>query len=471
MAHELTLRAPGSKSLSHRAVICAALASGRSRLAGLLECDDTLRTMAVMRRCGASITREGEGAYAVTGIGGAPGMQSRLQLGKDGAVDCDMGESGTSCRILTSILAAGRGNFCVHGHGRLHDRPIGALVECLRALGADIAYQGKDGCPPLLIRAHGLAARELVSGPETPVISSDESSQYLSGLLLAAPFSPGGLTVSLGGKKAVSWPYVSLTLEAMERSSIRFALEERQGDTWRQTDWRALSAAQPGGHRFRVEEGAYRGCDFFVEGDWSGASYLLAAGAVGPAGVSVQGLSADSLQGDKALLDILRAMGASVRWSHEVIDGMEQDVAHVSPAPLRGVTVDMGSCPDLVPTVLAVAAQAQGTTRITNVAHLRIKESDRMAAPAEELRKVGCVVSHDHDSISLTPAPEGWRKMVSEIMFSAHNDHRLAMGLSLLGLPGLDASASYKKIRLDDPGCVKKSFPHFWDVWAVVNPA
>ena len=445
MTDTITLRAPSSKSVSHRMLIAAALAKGSSVVSHALESKDLERTRALLCGAGTVIVPQGEaGCYTVTGMPGLPKGGTEAS-----PLDCDVHESGTTCRILTAVLAAGIGSFRIHGAGRMHDRPIGALTDVLCQLGIRVQFEGKTGCPPFLLSSQGIEGG-------TVTIGMDESSQYLSGLLLAAPLAAHGLTIELGGRKIVSWPYVGLTLQTLEDFGIPFTVEERESPDapWKTADWHAVTEARPGCLRFIVPHADYRAGSYAVEGDWSGASYLLAAGAIGPHPVKVLGLRADSLQGDKAIIDILGAMGAKVTKN---ADGS----IDVAPAPLHGIEVDMGACPDLVPTVASVAAYAEGPTRIYNVAHLRLKESDRIAAPAAELRKAGVRVDEHDDGMTVyglagteTPrpaAPEG-------TLFSTHGDHRIAMSLALLELGG-------SRLTYDDPAVVSKSFPTFWKVW------
>lgn len=438
MSNAIEVQAPPSKSLSHRAVMAASLAVGVSELSGVLESDDLERTRACMQAAGAAIERLGEGRYRVTGVNGTPagGMSDT-----HGPVDMDVGESGTTCRLLVSLLAVGNGDFRIFGRGRMHQRPIGEVVDVLRALGTDIQYLENQGYPPLLLRASGLLGGEAV-------ISMEESSQYLSGLLLAAPLARRPLTIMVGGEKAVSWPYVGLTLQTMELFGPIARLEVLEDGQWRETDWRGRAEVLPGRMRFHVPYGMYMGRDVAVEGDWSNASYFLAAGALGPRPVTVRNLLPDSQQGDRAILDILQRMGAVVNW--------EQDAVTVSPAPLRGVDVDMGASPDLVPTVATVAAFAQGETCIRNVAHLKIKESDRLEATAANLRQAGCAVEILEDGMRIVPLAG---EPDLQATFSSSDDHRMAMSASLFGL------RSGRAVRLDNPDCVAKSFPGFWNVW------
>lgn len=441
----ITVAAPPSKSFSHRKLIAASLAGGTSRLTHVLESDDTKRTMEILVQAGAAITREAPGVYAVTGLGGPP------QGGCETSVSCAMGESGTSCRLLTALLAAGDGTFFIHGGQRLQERPMAELLEALEILGADIQYGETPGFLPLTLNARGLSQAQ---GSWLPV-RTDTSSQFLSGLLLAAPLTQTGLRLSLAGEKTVSWPYVGLTLQTLEDSGCPFSVTELRDGEWVETDWRKLHSAQPGMVRFWVPPHAYRPFNAesgHVEGDWTGASYLLAAGAIGPRPVTVTDLRRDSLQGDCEILDILEAMGASVTWRGSEVT--------VFPGPLHGIDRDMGNCPDLVLTVAALASLATGPTTIRGVAHLRKKESDRLHAPTVEFAKVGSKVDVDGDTMIIYP-PDS--KPESRIMFSAHGDHRVAMSLALLELAGTD-------IMINDPACVCKSFPTFWETWRVIHP-
>lgn len=437
----ITLQAPASKSVSHRTLIAAALAHGESLVRHVLSSADLERTRDILHTAGAVLEDLGGGSWRVRGMKNGP------VGGKVTPADCNVGESGTTCRLLTAVLAAGHGSFRIHGVERMHERPIGALTTALEHLGARVQFEEKEGFPPLLLEAHGLAGGDVS-------MSVDESSQFLSGLLLAAPFCPEPLRISLTGQKVVSWPYVGLTLQVMEDFGIDFTVEELEDAGWARTAWKSVTKARPGMLRITVHPGSYRCGEHRVEGDWSGASYLLAAGAVGRESVLVTGLRADSLQGDRAMLDILRAMGASV----EVRD----DGILVSPSKLSGITVDMGACPDLVPTVAMTAAFADGETRITNVAHLRIKECDRLSACAAELSRIGVQVEEGPDFLAVHGKAPAKPSIPEGTVFETYNDHRIAMAVSLLGL------AHGEKITVADPSVVRKSFPEFWNVWSAL---
>lgn len=437
----ITLQAPASKSVSHRTLIAAALAHGTSLVHHALSSADLERTRDILHTAGAVMEDLGGGSWRVQGMPDGP------QGGASSPADCYVGESGTTCRLLTAVLAAGHGSFRIHGVERMHERPIGALTTALRRLGVRVDFEGKEGYPPFVLTTNGLLGGDVD-------MSVDESSQFLSGLLLAAPFCPEPLRISLTGKKVVSWPYVGLTLQVLEDFGMAFAVEVLRNGAWHVVDWKSVTEARPGSLRITVQPGTYQSGEYRVEGDWSGASYLLAAGAVGKEPVLVTGLRPDSLQGDRAILDILRNMGARIDISDKGI--------LVSPSALSGITVDMGACPDLVPTVAMTAAFAAGATRMENIAHLRLKECDRISACAAELSRIGVMVEEGADYLvvhGLAPRvpviPEG-------TVFAAYNDHRIAMAASLLGL------GEGRRITVDDPAVVRKSFPEFWNVWSAL---
>ena len=430
----ITVTAPPSKSLSHRMLIGAALARGESVLRHVLDSDDITRTRRILCAAGALIEDLPGGGMRVRGVAG----QARgADIAGTDALPCDVHESGSTCRLLTAVLAAGQGRFRIHGAPRMHERPIGALTSVLEELGTVIRWEGRRGCPPFTIETRGMRGGAVAIG-------LDESSQYLSGLLLAAPLCREPLTIALGGTRAVSWPYVGLTLQTLEDFGVPFEVREN-ADSRRKANWRAMAQAIPGGLHFHMQPAAYTAGTFRVEGDWSGASYFLAAGAVGHYPVRVEGLRGDSLQGDRALVDILRRMGARVEEDETCVT--------VHPSPLRGINADMGHCPDLVPTVAVLAAFARGVTTIHNAAHLRIKESDRIAAPAANLRAAGIAVEERGDGLRIEggiPQPAS--------LFSAFGDHRIAMSAAVLGM-------RHGPIRLDNPEVVAKSFPTFWKLW------
>lgn len=462
----ITIYAPPSKSISHRYLIGAALADGESLVWNTLESDDLVATRDILCAAGAKMTpiegEKGKG-WRVMGMAGKP------RGGIDGPLECDARESGTTCRLLTAVLAAGEGLFRIFGGGRLNDRPIGELCEALQKLGCGVRYEDKPDHPPIILDAKGLNPA-LVDGYVQ--VDAERSSQFYSGALLAAPMAFGPLSVELAGRKIVSWPYVGLTLRCMSDFGVRFSVHTRPriGAPWielQKSTWKGLEEARPGCFRVRVWPGPYRAGEYSVEGDWSGASYFLAAGAIGKKPVRVVGINADSAQGDRAMLTILRKMGAEIKT--------EQNAVTVYPSELHGVSLDMSSCPDLAPTAAVLAAFAKGSTRISNVAHLRLKESDRIAAPATELAKTGVTVDALSDGLLINGlgGPRGFSRnhparptLAGDATLSAHNDHRIAMSLALLELRDPELNV---RERLDDPEVVRKSFPSFWDLWSRVK--
>lgn len=460
MAPPVEITAPASKSQSHRYLIAAALANGESTIHNTLESADLEATRAILCEAGARMKPlHAQGSTEINGWK-VWGMAGKPKGGMDTPLECDVQESGTTCRLLTAVLAAGEGLFRIFGSGRMHERPIGELCSNLIAMGAGIIWQGKPGYPPFLLSGRGLRP-ELVDGCVR--VDIGESSQYFSGLLLAAPMAKSPLTLEIGGKKAVSWPYIGLTLQCLWDFAIRFRVETRSrlGDPWimlQKATWRNLEEGRPGCLRVRVWPGEYQAGEYTVEGDWSGASYFLAAGALGRRPVRIFGLSPESLQGDRAILKILEKMGAKLEITKDAITAY--------PSQLHGVSLDMSSCPDLVPTVATLAAFAKGSTRIGNVSHLRLKESDRIEAPARELAKAGATVDALSDGLLINGVRDkkGQCSLLDpETGLCAHNDHRIAMSLALLEMrdPTLDV-----KSRLDNHQVVRKSFPNFWDLWS-----
>ncbi len=422
--------------MSHRLLMGAALAAGRSTVRNVLMSKDIECTTAVLTALGAEIHYQGQDALV-------QGIDKSIDF--HDIISCYMHESGTSCRLLTGILGALKGNFRIHGAKRLHERPMGALTAALEKLGVKVSYEAQSGFLPLLLSSQGFKQKSVH-------INIDESSQYLSGLLLASPLCPNGLTIYLKGTKVVSWPYVALTLQVLEAFGISVLMQQRVASSWQNIDWRTLHEISPQGIRFNVKAGDYTPGEYVVEGDWSNASYFLAAGAVGKKTLCIKGLRKNSLQGDRAILDILTSMQATYHW-----DG---DDIVISPSKLKAIDVDMQHCPDLVPTVAMLAAFADGVTNIRNVEHLRIKECDRLQAPAMELYKVGVAVEVLSDGLciyGLGQAPQ----IPANTVFCAHNDHRMAMSCALLGLNG-------QEVVSDDLSVVNKSFPNFWEVWGMI---
>ncbi len=431
-ADPICIKTPPSKSVSHRALIAASMADGVSRISNVLDSDDLHATRACLEAGGIAIRDDGDTMVVTGNPGGLVG-------GTDEPVTLEMNESGTSCRLLTAVAAAGKGFFRITGAGRMYERPIGALTEVLQRQGAGVQWLGKPGCPPMVIDAHGFAG-----GNDD--VSLEESSQFLSGLLLGAPLARSAMDLGLGGRKTVSWPYVALTLQAMEDFGVKVRIFQRCESGFEETDWHKLSGFTPGQVRFRVEPGAYTPQEYSVEADWSSASYFLAAGFLGHA-VELNGLRPDSVQGDRAAVDIFKRMGAQIYF--------DRGTLRIAPGEREGVDVDMGSCPDLVPAVAVAAAFCNSPTRIRNVAHLRLKESDRLAALASQIAKTGCTTKLYPDGLSIDPVPLPAGK---ELEFTTYGDHRMAMCFTIFEMARI-------KVRLDNQDCVAKSFPTFWKEW------
>jgi 3-phosphoshikimate 1-carboxyvinyltransferase len=409
---EATIIVPGSKSITQRALIAAALAEGRSTLQGPLVSEDTDYSSAALRAMGVHLVAEQDG-WHIDGTGGAIALPSETIY---------LGNNGTATRFLTSVAALGTGQVVIDGDERMQQRPIAPLVEALRGWGVEIEAIHGNGCPPLRIKAAGLA------GGRT-VLPEGKSSQYLSSLLLVAPFARQPAELQVRGE-ILSKPYVAMTLEVM-------------------ADFGVGVEAAPDFSFFRITPGRYRAREYRIEGDASGASYFWAAAAVAGGRVTVANVPVPSMQGDTMLVPLLARMGCSVRQS-------DFGIAVESDGRLEGITVDMGAMPDVVPTLAVVAAFAEGPTEISNIAHLRIKESDRLHAVCSELGKIGVRVDEYPDRM-VVHGSGGKGLHGAEI--NTYNDHRMAMSMAIIGLrvPG---------IRIAGEQCVVKSFPDFWQRFA-----
>ena len=409
------IRPPGSKSITNRALICAALAAGPSRLTGALDSEDTRVMIAALQAMGIEVRAEPTPeTLLVQGAGGAIDVPQPLEL--------YIANSGTSIRFLTAMVATARGQFRLDGTPRMRERPIGDLLHGLRHLGADVACPEAEGFPPVIVRAAGLPGG-------TAVIRGDVSSQFLSGLLMAAPAAQGPVTIEIEGE-LVSQPYVDMTLAVMRSFgvNVEVALEPRR--------------------QYRIAPAVYQGGDYEIEPDASAASYFFGAAAVTGGRIQVRGLTRSSLQGDVAFVDALAQMGCHVTY--------EGDGIIVQGGPLRAVDVDMNAISDTVQTLAAVALFAEGTTRVRGVPHMRHKETDRLAALAIELRKLGAEVVELPDGLDITPAA------LRPAAIDTYDDHRMAMSFSLVGLrtPG---------VVIRDPGCVGKTYPNYFDDLAQVT--
>ena len=406
---------PGSKSLSNRLLLLAAMSRGETEIHNLLDSDDTDRMVEALQQLGVSLAlSQDKTVCRVRGLGGPfPPQETELFLGN----------AGTAIRPLCAALCLGEGVFTLVGEPRMHERPIGDLVDALRQLGADIEYLAHDGYPPLRIRAMG--------NPGGAVsIRGDLSSQYLTAVLLSAPLARQDVVIDVIGD-LVSKPYIDMTIAVMRRFGATV-----EADGYRQ-------------FRVRGNEGYRSPGAALVEGDASSASYFLAAGAIKGGTVRVSGVGLSSVQGDVRVADVLEQMGAPVRWGESWIE--------VSRGDLRGVDLDLNHIPDAAMTVAAAALFARGRTTIRNVGNWRVKETDRLAAMAAELRKVGAEVEEGADFLTITP-PE----RIIPAAIDTYNDHRMAMSFSLAALGGAP-------IAINNPACVSKTFPDFFEKLAEIT--
>ncbi|MEO6574180.1 MAG: 3-phosphoshikimate 1-carboxyvinyltransferase, partial [Polyangiaceae bacterium] len=415
---------PGSKSISNRVLLLAALSTGRTHVRALLDSDDTRVMLAALRELGVAWEREtGTDDYWVDGVGGRfPNKSAKLF----------MGNAGTAIRPLTAALALQGGTYELSGVPRMHERPIGDLVDGLRQVGAQIEYAAKDGYPPLLVKPASIQV-------EAPIqVRGDVSSQFLTALLLNLPRVPttSGHTVIEVVGELISKPYVEITLNLLARFGV---VVRREG-------WERFIL--PAGVDYQSPG------EIFVEGDASSASYFLGAGAIGGGPLRVEGVGRTSIQGDVRFADALTAMGASVTTGDNWIE--------VSGAPegrLRGIDLDCNHIPDAAMTLAVLALYADGPTTLTNIASWRVKETDRIAAMAHELRKMGAVVEEGTDFIRVVP-PVAWTTPAEGI--DTYEDHRMAMCFAL-------AAFGPVAVRINDPACVAKTFPEFFEAFAGVT--
>jgi 3-phosphoshikimate 1-carboxyvinyltransferase len=403
------VRVPGSKSLTNRALIVAAMADGPSVLTGALDSEDTRMMVEALRTLGIDVAHDPASAtLQVQGCGGKiPARAAAIHVAN----------SGTSLRFLTAMLATAHGTYQLDGSPRMRQRPISDLLDALRILGVDAKSDLGTGCPPVTINASGL------DGGYASV-KGDVSSQFLSGLLMALPYSSDVTTVEVQGV-LVSQPYVAMTLSVMEAFGVTIGNRKF--------------------HRFDIYPARYRGRTYAIEPDASAASYFFAMAAITGGSISVDGLGTTSIQGDMTFVDVLEHMGCTV------VRGSTRTT--VTAGRLRAVDVDMNALSDTVMTLAVAALFAGGVSRIRNVAHIRHKESDRIAALAIELRKLGARIDELPDGLVIDPPPP---EQLQGASIATYNDHRMAMSFALAGLriPG---------VTIQDPGCVAKTYPGFWD--------
>jgi len=408
-----TIRLPGSKSISNRILLLSALAAGTTEIKALLASDDTQVMLEALSALGVNWTRHaGTDDYRIDGSGGVfPVKQAELFLGN----------AGTAFRSLTAACALAGGDYVLKGVPRMHERPIGDLVDAVRQLGAQISYLGVEGFPPLKLAPAQLQDNAAVT------VKGSVSSQYLTGILLAAPLLGREVTVRVEGE-LISKPYVEITLNLMRRFGVEVARE--------------------GWQRFTVPAATYRSPgEIEVEGDASSASYFLAAGAIGHGPVRVEGVGRNSIQGDVRFAEALARMGAEIGFGPNWIESRRGCSDR-----LEGITLDCNHIPDAAMTLAVVALFANGPTMLANIASWRVKETDRIAAMATELRKLGATVEEGADFIRITPP----RQLTPNAAIDTYDDHRVAMCFALVAVGGVP-------VRINDPGCVAKTFPKFFD--------
>ncbi|WP_191602949.1 3-phosphoshikimate 1-carboxyvinyltransferase [Marinomonas algicola] len=408
------IQIPGSKSLSNRILLLAALAKGTTKITNLLESDDIRHMLNALTSLGIKYTLEDANTCVVEGNSGPFNATN---------ADLFLGNAGTAMRPLTAALCLGTGEFRLHGEPRMHERPIGDLVESLKALGVEIEYQENDGYPPLVIKANGLAGGKVS-------IKGHISSQFLTAILMSAPLAKADLTIEVEGE-LVSKPYIDITLHSMKQFGV--VVENNNYQSF-----------------FVKGEQTYQSPgEIMVEGDASSASYFLAAAAIAGGKIKVHGVGSDSVQGDVKFAEVLAAMGAKITYGPTWIEA-EKD-------QLNGVDLDMNHIPDAAMTIATTALFAKGPTRIRNIYNWRVKETDRLAAMATELKKLGATVEEGEDYIYVEPLEN-----VQHVAIDTYDDHRIAMCFSLVAF-------SNSQVTINDPGCTSKTFPTYFDLFSKIS--
>ncbi len=414
---EGTVALPGSKSISNRVLLLSALAKGTSTLKGLLDADDTQVMRAALKTLGVNIEETKEDCI----VHGCSGKLPKNQA------DLFMGNAGTAIRPLTAALAILGGDYRLHGVPRMHERPIGDLVDGLRMVGAQVSYEQQEGYPPLRITQGQIRTNELIK------VRGDVSSQFLTALLMSLPLvAKSEICIEVIGE-LISKPYIDITLKLMKRFGV-----DVRNDNW-QKFYIPANDGQP-----YSSPGI-----LYVEGDASSASYFLAAGAIAEGPMRVTGVGRNSIQGDVAFADALNQMGANVMAGDDWIEVRGVDTPS---GKLQGIELNCLAIPDAAMTLAVAALFAEGPTKLTGIASWKVKETDRIAAMAIELRKVGAIVDAGDDYIQITP-PKKWQSPAQGI--DTYDDHRMAMCFSLAALGPL-------RIRINDPACVAKTFPEYF---------
>jgi 3-phosphoshikimate 1-carboxyvinyltransferase len=402
---------PGSKSLSNRALLLAALAKGTTTITNLLASDDTRHMLTVLKQLGIKyVLSEDKTECKVIGNAGALDNAKLEEL--------FLGNAGTAMRPLCAALCLGKGSYVLTGEARMKERPIGHLVDALRQAGAKIEYLENEGYPPLQITANGLKGGNVE-------IDGSISSQFLTALLLAAPMAKNDMTISIVGE-LVSKPYIDITLDIMQKFNVEVVHDNYK--------------------TFKIKANqTYKAVEnYMVEGDASSASYFLAAAAIKGGTVKVTGIGRNSIQGDVEFVDVLEQMGARVEWGETHVS--------VTRDTLRAIDMDFNHIPDAAMTIATTALFVEGTTTLRNIYNWRVKETDRLHAMATELRKVGATVEEGEDYIKIRPP-----KQLKHAAIDTYDDHRMAMCFSLLAL-------DKASVTINEPECTTKTFPAYFDV-------
>ena len=416
------VRLPGSKSISNRILLLAALAQGTTKIFDLLASDDTHVMLMALQKLGVKWEQVGETQdYIVQGVNGVLPVHQ---------ADLFMGNAGTAIRPLTAALAVIGGDYTLHGVTRMHERPIGDLVDALNAVGTQIEYTGQPGYPPLHIRRGHIHVQRMQ-------VKGNVSSQFLTALLMASPLMAGehAVVIDVVGD-LISKPYIEITLNLMRRFGV---VVERNG-------WQSFTI--PAGQRY-VSPGTIH-----VEGDASSASYFLAAGAIASGPVRVEGVGRDSIQGDVRFVEALEQMGATITMGDNWIEAKSNGV-------LKAIDADFNHIPDAAMTIAVAALYGDGPSTLRNIGSWRVKETDRISAMATELRKVGATVEEGADYLRVVPPTE-----IRSAAIDTYDDHRMAMCFSLASLDG--AARRGNAIRINDPKCVAKTFPDYFEAFAKI---
>ncbi|WP_105901855.1 3-phosphoshikimate 1-carboxyvinyltransferase [Vibrio gangliei] len=408
---------PGSKSVSNRALLLAALSNGTTRLTNLLDSDDIRHMLNALTKLGVQYElSEDKSVCEVQGLGNV------FQTG-DASLELFLGNAGTAMRPLAAALCLGKGEYVLTGEPRMKERPIGHLVDALRTAGAQVEYLENEHYPPLKIVGTGLKAG-------TVSIDGSISSQFLTAFLMAAPLADGEVTINIDGE-LVSKPYIDITLDIMAKFGVKVINNNYQ------------SFVIPAGQSYQ-SPGQY-----LVEGDASSASYFLAAAAIKGGEIKVTGIGKNSIQGDIQFAGALEKMGAEIEWG--------EDYVLCRKGELNAIDMDFNHIPDAAMTIATTALFAKGTTSIRNVYNWRVKETDRLSAMATELRKVGAEVEEGHDYITITPPAQ-----LTHAKIDTYDDHRMAMCFSLVAL-------SDTPVTINDPNCTSKTFPGYFKTFAELS--